>query len=125
MSSLSNNAEYYILFTIKDIFDQTSNFLTASFIKGTIIGLESRNTKNEFSVYPNPFDHEINIRSDHTSTIIGVELSNILGEVILKQEISTTSEIRIPLDVDCGIYILNVLSEKGKRTYKLLKGKAR
>ncbi len=121
ISSLSDNAKYYIQLYILDIFDNQSIVMTDSFIKGSLAGIEDNIQKNTLSVYPNPFSKEISIKSDQQLKNIEIELVNILGEVIISKEYNFTSEILLATNVRKGIYLLILKSELGTNRYTLFK----
>lgn len=72
---------------------------------------------NDISVYPNPASsilNIINIIGDYTITI-----SNIHGQIV-KSEVTSNTSVDIS-DLNNGIYLLNIISQSGTYTHKLIK----
>ncbi|MEM6342669.1 MAG: T9SS type A sorting domain-containing protein [Bacteroidota bacterium] len=67
------------------------------------------------SVYPNPVVRGSNLHVKTSSIISGeVQLISLLGRVILSQSFTKTdTEMKIPLDLPTGMYIVRVVSPQG------------
>lgn len=83
------------------------------------LGIEE-NEKSELSVYPNPATDLINIKS--MSTIINrVEVSNLIGEVLIIKEAKNISKVNIGV-LPQGMYLVNLFSnEKLIHSSKILR----
>jgi|CXWL01.1.fsa_nt_gi uncharacterized membrane protein YgdD (TMEM256/DUF423 family) len=83
---------------------------------------------SDFTVYPNPFtsDFKIQISSDK-ETGITIRISNALGQqVVSRKTILQSGENIVVLssglsNLQSGMYILEVISEEGKTTQKIIK----
>ena len=75
-----------------------------------------------FSIYPNPTkENIIQITTNNYTPYLNVEIFNVLGKSVLKQNINkNTTEININ-SLDKGIYLVRLNSEKGSMTKKLIK----
>lgn len=76
---------------------------------------------NEFlSVYPNPFNTDLNIKNSSNSTI-EITISNINGKLVHSQK-SNLEMIQINTsELSNGLYILNVRNNESQSNYKLVK----
>jgi hypothetical protein len=125
ISSLTNGIEYYIEFSVIDIFDNQSTTVTESFVaQSSTLGLNDTNIINTFNYYPNPFDSKIYLNFKNQIKYIKITLTDITGKIILMNNYYNCSEIEIktPSDIGKGIYFLTVTDEKqNKNTIKLVK----
>ena len=76
---------------------------------------------NEFlSVYPNPFNTDLNIKNSSNSTI-EITISNINGKLVHSQK-SNLEMIQINTsELSNGLYILNVRNNESQSNNKLVK----
>ena len=82
-------------------------------------GLSELKSSIDFSVYPNPFSSFIVIESEARQSQI--EVYNVFGEPVYKSQIQK-QKIEIDLDkIPSGIYFLQVKSENGITTRKIIK----
>jgi len=66
-------------------------------------------TDNEASIYPNPFNSEINIDLKNKQDIVDVKITTISGKEIISNVYCNANHISINLDkLEKGIYFLNV-----------------
>ena len=76
------------------------------------------NQNDEISVYPNPFQNEINI-STHNPKLDKVALADITGQVRMIQKIDSHCLNKIDVNtINPGFYILYLLTEQGDILFK-------
>ena len=76
----------------------------------------------DFKIYPNPISVDIlNIDSNSTNKIINIEIYNILGSSVFKQNLNSNSNQINVSTLNKGIYLIKLNSEKGSITKKLVK----
>ena len=92
--------------------------ITDIMIDGTNLGV-SDNTIEGFSYYPNPADSTINLTS--IDTIETVAIYNMLGQIVLDQNVdATTSQLNVS-NLSTGAYIMKVSVNGQTGTYKVIK----
>jgi len=64
-------------------------------------------------VFPNPFAHEINIRSNH-SDLDEVYLYDGMGQLVYHQKAGAANHVRLEVTVHPGIYLLAVKTKSGR-----------
>jgi dienelactone hydrolase len=83
-------------------------------LPGNTVGIQENSSAEKISVYPNPAKENLLIRS--TSPIQMVELIDITGQVIRRQEVIHTVNFTVEReDLTAGIYFVNVSLENGQR----------
>jgi hypothetical protein len=87
-----------------------------------ITGLQLINNVEDVKVYPNPASEEIKVISNQ-STVISVEVYNLLGEKIYSTPITDDhSPITINIaDIPCGVYVVEARTDKGIEVKKFVK----
>ena len=70
------------------------------------------------SIYPNPVNNYINIRSK--SEINRIEIYDILGKKILETEGKNKTGLRLPM-LNSGVYIVKLFSKQGRSIHRILK----
>ncbi len=87
---------------------------TYASLSNTIVELD-----DSFTVYPNPSQSVVNIKSAHT--IESIELYDVQGR-ILEKRFENSDSVTIDLSSrDNGIYFLKITSEKGSKVEKVVK----
>jgi len=99
------------------------NFLVKAVSSDTLLGLDSATVTNDtFVVYPNPVNNIVNISL--TSRTLDFEISKIditdINGRIVKQIDGDVREINVS-DLTSGVYFLNIDTENGKSTKKIIK----
>jgi hypothetical protein len=74
-----------------------------------------------FSVFPNPFNGEINISNTNKSESVSINVLNALGQNILSQTFNNQSLIKLPLEVEAGLYFLEIISENNRQVKQIIK----
>lgn len=124
ISNLIDGNEYYIKFSVNDIFDNQSTEVTDNFIAESTLGLDDINSLNTFSYYPNPFEDKLTLKFNNQMESIITSLVDIVGKIILTDYHYNSSEIElnIPLNIGEGVYFLTIMDgEKNQNTIKLVK----
>ena len=76
------------------------------------------NSQNSFSIYPNPVDNELYIRSEGTGY---VEILNFVGQIIYKQQI-TEKNFKINTEnISSGVYFIRMKNNSSEITKKFIK----
>jgi endonuclease I len=84
------------------------------------IGLNSQNLNElNLSIYPNPIGNEQLVISGLKEGSM-IEIMNMLGEVILKENNSTSDSISFN-DIESGIYLIQVKHDNKKSIFRILK----
>ena len=83
-------------------------------------GSQGQRVKNNFTVYPNPFNENIFIESD--SEITKIEILNSVGEKIYTGNLTNGKNLNINLShKPKGIYFLKIFTDEEWEIYKVLK----
>ncbi len=89
------------------------------FYQKTYVGINKINPKLNYRIYPNPAEDYIIISSDDNQKSI-VEISNIQGQILIKQALINDNQINLH-KVKSGIYFVKIISDKNILTYKIIK----
>lgn len=82
--------------------------------------VDVENVKN-MSLYPNPFVEELNI-SSKDQNILQVQLFDLSGKLIQNEKVkSKNSYILKTKNLASGVYLITIITDKGKETYKVIK----
>jgi hypothetical protein len=72
-------------------------------------------------VYPNPTQNNLNINLGNTYTTVNITISNALGQTIFNQSYSNLQQTEVELTGQTGFYFIQIETEKGNQTIKVLK----
>ncbi len=115
---------YTITLAIADagdgIYDSGVFFEEGSFCSGASIGIEETSVQT-FSMFPNPAQDFLQIRSDMNSPIESIVVNDNLGRTVLNQ---TGSQFTGSIDVSglpSGLYTVTLSTKTGRSTQKLIK----
>lgn len=87
----------------------------------TLLGVEQVATVSEFSVYPNPANNFVTINNENT-LIKEVKMVDVNGRTVKSVEVNTTGNVEINIsDLAKGIYMMNITSDLGSVTKKIIK----
>lgn len=85
-----------------------------------ILSIEPTLVDNNYKIYPNPFQDVIHIGNNNFSDVQRIKLTDVFGKSIV--EIKSPNNTTINLgDLPKGVYILQVFTNNGQITKKLLK----
>ena len=90
-----------------------AHYPTWVLLSSTVAAVNSNNLIN-FNVYPNPANDVINIQTENS--IKNVAIYNILGKLVYTNNVETVNVSNL----DAGIYLIKVETEKGIGTSKLV-----
>lgn len=77
---------------------------------------------SKFTMYPNPAQNVVNLGSNENILISGVSIVDINGRVVKSGNYDGLSNVQINTsDLSAGVYMLNIVSDKGITTKKLMK----
>jgi hypothetical protein len=77
-------------------------------------------------IYPNPFEHEIQVDLSHVPENTSITVSDILGNVIFSSEKTKDENISLTKKLDMsgvseGVYFLNISGDSWKKSYRIIK----
>lgn len=100
------------------------NFGTATFVDN-ISGSESLNvdtfTADSFRIYPNPAQDKISVTLAHAQVLEGVKIFDINGRLVKSFQATEMNNTFDIADLNAGVYMVEVSSEAGSATKKLVK----
>ena len=76
---------------------------------------------DDYAIYPNPTNGSIFISFPSNDSNSEITVYDLQGQVIYKKDHSNVSQINIDLDIPQGIYFVNIKSNNGTKTMKLIK----
>lgn len=80
-------------------------------------------TASQFEVYPNPANSIVTIKNADNVLLNEVAIVDLNGRIIKTIEFNAVSEAQINVaDLTDGIYLLNITTDKGRITKKIVKG---
>ena len=84
------------------------------------VGISNNNINNQVDIYPNPTSGIISIKNLNSNTTIKVY--NLLGELLIQEEIKNTSSTQIDMkDYNAGVYLVNVISDNQNFSKRIIK----
>lgn len=103
----------------------TSNGLADIFIvklSQPTVGISENTFTEKFQVYPNPTSGNFAIKFETVQKDLLVRIMTILGQTIETRTFKNTDFVEFELEQPTGIYLVDVLDEKGNRTvFRLIK----
>ncbi|PWH84842.1 RCC1 domain-containing protein [Brumimicrobium oceani] len=106
------NGDYAVIITQGPCVD------TSACVFVDVLGIED-NELNGISVYPNPITDELNINNEN-GALLSVEMIDAKGSVVVSKKASKSFSFNTG-ELNSGVYILIVRSEKSVRTFKVVK----
>ncbi len=102
--------------------------ITSGFLMHTLctsLEINEYDSKPPITIYPNPANNRITIRSDHPGSTETIEIMDIPGKVLIrKKSITATGNPETTLDIEKlspGIYLLRVSSGNSTRVSRFIK----
>ncbi|AEA44457.1 T9SS type A sorting domain-containing protein [Fluviicola taffensis] len=112
----ANNYQLHVNLIIHPM-DQIVDSDNVNFSIDTPLSINSHSTKYSLTVFPNPFENELQIKTD--ATIEKVELSTFSGQKIILKEITVPNDTMIDVsELKNGIYLLTITDNKGNKYTK-------
>jgi len=72
--------------------------------------------------FPNPFFNEFMLKLAERDVKVKVQISDLKGSIIYNNEVYTTDgSVSLRPQIEKGVYIMNIVSEKAKYTYRIIK----
>ncbi len=110
----------YVAFRHFDCTDQ--DFLSIDDVTVTRTLSTENFFKTNFAVYPNPATSVLNITSSNNAAINAASITDINGRTVKTVSMNAVSEAQINIsDLTAGVYFLNVTSDAGTGTSKIVK----
>ncbi len=110
----------YIAFRHFDVTDK--DFLSIDDVTVTKTLSTESFFKSNFAVYPNPASSVLNITSSNNAAINAASITDINGRTVKTVSLNAVSEAQINIsDLKTGVYFLNVTSDAGTGTSKIVK----
>ncbi|WP_412561692.1 T9SS type A sorting domain-containing protein [Winogradskyella sp. MIT101101] len=100
-------------------FDTDYNNLGSIVVEPALLSIDEFET-SEVNVYPNPTASKWRIKSN-SQTINSIEVFDILGKQVMQLEPNTTEVMVDASELNVGVYLAKISSEKGTKTIKLVK----
>ncbi|WP_264519641.1 T9SS type A sorting domain-containing protein [Flavobacterium sp. N1994] len=89
-------------------------------INANTLSVNSNSLDVGISVYPNPIKDIITISNVSDAVINSIEISDLNGRIVKKVLNTSDSEIKVS-DLQTGIYLIKIMSDKGIATKKIIK----
>ena len=127
--TVSQQPNYSVAWTLGETLTATitnsSSTLTQGFhqVDGTIIGIQTPNETIGISIFPNPFNNQLNIQlSENFNRDYQYSLSTISGNVIFNKTALISSQTELNLvDLPPGVYLLSITNLQSLNTYRIIK----
>lgn len=89
--------------------------------KTSTLSVEDFGNFKSFTLFPNPFQEELNISSKEQN-IIQIQLYDLTGKLIQEEKVNNQNSFTLKTNgLPTGTYLVNISSDKGKETYKVIK----
>lgn len=121
LSSFAGESTVYIAFRHHDTTDEDFLYIDDVVVTTSTLGVNS-NLASQFSVFPNPATNVININNADNILVNGVEIIDINGRTVKSAKFDGVSNAQINIsDLATGMYMMNIASDKGTTTKKIVK----
>lgn len=104
-------------------FDTNPAIVTNTFNTEFVANLSvNQFSDSDFAVYPNPTNSLVNISAQKTGSIIeSISLTDVLGKVILSQNLNQPNTVMDISQLSGGFYLLQIKSNGAEKTIKIIK----
>ncbi len=87
------------------------------------VPVNSINSKSneQFKVFPNPFNDQINIELKQALQNANIEIKELSGKSVYKENFKLVDKLNIPLDLPSGIYLIEIQSNQNYWIQKITK----
>ena len=122
---LAKNEKIPVLTVVDDVFLGTSIIYKDS-IRDLTVDLEAVSQRLDWSIFPNPFKNELWLKWCGKSLPFSLKLITVEGIIVFEDHEPMTSfcepeKIRIPTNLNSGLYLLQIKTDQGIFVRKLLK----
>ncbi len=99
------------------------NFVTRASATDTLLETDSFNlAASKFSVSPNPANDFITVTNSDNILVSGISITDLNGRVVKQNNYTNVSDIQVNVsDLASGMYMMNISSDKGYVTKKIVK----
>lgn len=98
------------------------NLVIKASAEDTLLGVGAPVEFGTFAVYPNPASSVVNVSSSLNSSINNVEIVDLNGRTVKSVKFNGVSSAEINVsDLTAGVYMMNISSEEGTTTKKIIK----
>jgi len=94
---------------------------TSSCVSITTVGLLENTFEKKITLYPNPTNGHLNINLDSMHSNVMVDVKNILGQEVLKENFESIESFDLKIEDLNGIYIVEIASGDEHITIKVIK----
>ncbi|KGL58953.1 leucine-rich repeat domain-containing protein [Polaribacter sp. Hel1_85] len=118
-ASVTDNGYYfcYVTNTVVDSLTIQTENVTLNY--DAALSVEGENFAKSFKLYPNPVQNSLQIRNDSNNKILSIEIFNLLGKKI--QVVNNPLNLIDVSQLSKGIYLMNIITEKGRTTKRIMK----
>lgn len=86
-----------------------------------ILSIPTPKFENDYTIFPNPFKNIVNIGNNNFEDVLQIKLIDFSGNLILDIKNPSNSKLNLT-DFPNGIYMLQIITNKGQIVKRLLKG---
>ncbi len=104
------NGSYAVIVTQNNCTDTSACYSILS------VGMKENNLLGNVSFFPNPTNGKLNVQLSNKQTRLTIEVSNLLGEVTQKINLSNTQNFSLDIQGNAGLYFVNLIAEDGTKT---------
>lgn len=89
--------------------------------KTSTLSVEEVTNEKSFTLFPNPFQEELQITSKEQS-ISQVQLYDLTGKLIQEEKVNNQNAFTLKTNgLPIGTYLITIFTDKGKESYKVIK----
>jgi len=90
-------------------------------IGATVLATNDNVAASQFSVFPNPVSNVLNVSSEK-SAITGITVTDLNGRIVKQANVSNLAKADVNVsELSAGVYLVNIKSDKGSVTKKIVK----
>lgn len=94
---------------------------TSACVSINSVGIHELKNSINASVYPNPSSGTFRVSFEQTLSNVEFVITDLQGAIISKKHYSSAATLDIELNAAIGIYLLNIRTEEGQNTVRLIK----
>jgi Glycine rich protein/Secretion system C-terminal sorting domain/Ig-like domain CHU_C associated len=86
------------------------------------VGVATVNNENSFTLYPNPAADFISMKWDASMNAKRIDVVDMTGRMVMTQSVNSVTSLDLNIaELPAGIYSVNVITEAGMQTYRVVK----